>query len=741
MSTVSRVLPWRRSSAPASVELAPLLATFRQHHPKTSTVLIAQAYELAAAAHEGQSRKSGEPYIHHPLSVARIVADLGLDDVTVAAALLHDSVEDTGVTLEQVARQFGDEVAAIVDGVTKLDRVQFDSKAAQQAASMRKMLVAMAKDLRVLMIKLADRLHNMRTLGAMPPDKQARISRETIDVYAPLAHRLGMQDLKQQLEDLSFATLHPKQYAEIDYMVASRSPERELYLEQVLEEVRQRLAELGVEADVSGRPKHLWSIYEKMVVKGRQFDDIYDLVGIRVQVDSVRDCYAALGSIHATWRPVQGRFKDYVAMPKFNLYQSLHTTVIGPQGKPLEVQLRTVEMHQRAEFGVAAHFAYKRGTPADELQWLNRIVDWEQETSDPEQFMETLKVDLEQDEVYVFTPKGRVVTMAKGATPIDFAYAVHTEVGHACVGARVNGRLVSLSHQMTSGDTCEIFTSKVEGSGPSRDWLQIVQTPRAANKIRQWFSRERREDARETGREDFQKQLRKEGLPTQKLPPGVLEEAALDLNYLDVDALYTAIGEHHVSPEAVVARVSRLLHSGDPEREEQLPTSVTRPSTMRHGRNGAGVHVEGLDDVMVRLSRCCTPVPGDEIIGFVTRGRGVSVHRADCANAVSLQAGQRDRLMEVEWDSDLSGGMFVASIEVRSLDRPGLLGDVSAVLAEHKVNIIACNMKTDRDRMASMRFECELGDPSHLDAVLGRIRSVDGVYQSYRVLPGASTGD
>jgi len=739
MSTVSRVLPWRRSSAPASVELAPLLATFRQHHPKKSTVLIAQAYELAAAAHEGQTRKSGEPYIHHPLSVARIVADLGLDDVTVAAALLHDSVEDTGVTLEQVARQFGDEVAAIVDGVTKLDRVQFDSKAAQQAASMRKMLVAMAKDLRVLMIKLADRLHNMRTLGAMPPEKQTRIARETIDVYAPLAHRLGMQDLKQQLEDLSFATLHPKQYAEIDHMVAQRSPERELYLEQVLEEVRQRLAELGVEADVSGRPKHLWSIYEKMVVKGRQFEEIYDLVGIRVTVESVRDCYAALGSIHATWRPVQGRFKDYVAMPKFNLYQSLHTTVIGPQGKPLEVQLRTLEMHQRAEFGVAAHFAYKRGTPADELAWLNRIVDWQQETSDPEQFMETLKVDLEQDEVYVFTPKGRVVTMVKGATPIDFAYAVHTEVGHACVGARVNGRLVALSHQLTSGDTCEIFTSKVEGSGPSRDWLQIVQTPRAANKIRQWFSRERREDARETGREDLQKQLRKEGLPTQKLPHGILDETALDLNYLDADALYTAIGEHHVSAESVVARLSRLLHSGDPERIDQLPTSVTRTASMRRNRAGAGVHVEGLDDVMVRLSRCCTPVPGDEIIGFVTRGRGVSVHRADCANAASLQTGQRDRLIEVEWDSDLSGGIFVASIEVRSLDRPGLLGDVSCVLADHKVNDIACNIKTHRDRMASMRFDCELGDPSHLDAVLGRIRSIDGVYQSYRVLPGSGS--
>ena len=741
MSTVSRVLPWRRQSAPASVELAPLIATFREHHPKTSTVLIAQAYELAAAAHEGQHRKSGEPYIHHPLAVARIVADFGLDDVTVASALLHDSVEDTGVTLEEVAERFGEDVAAIVDGVTKLDRVQFDSKAAQQAASMRKMLVAMAKDLRVLMIKLADRLHNMRTLGAMAPEKQARIARETLDVYAPLAHRLGMQDLKQQLEDLSFATLHPKQYAEIDHMVATRSPERELYLEQVLEEVRVRLAELGVHAEVSGRPKHLWSIYEKMVVKGRQFDDIYDLVGIRVQVDSVRDCYAALGSIHATWRPVQGRFKDYVAMPKFNLYQSLHTTVVGPQGKPLEVQLRTIEMHQRAEFGVAAHFAYKRGTPSDELAWLNRIVDWEKETSDPEQFMETLKVDLEQDEVYVFTPKGRVITMVKGATPIDFAYAVHTEVGHSCVGARVNGRLVSLSHQLTSGDTCEIFTSKVAGSGPSRDWLQIARTPRAANKIRQWFSRERREDARETGREDLQKQLRKENLTTQKLPGSVLDEAAHDLNYLDVDALYTAIGEHHVSPEAVVGRISKLLRSGDPAREEQLPTSVTNHSTMRRARGGVGVHVEGLDDVMVRLSRCCTPVPGDEIIGFVTRGRGVSVHRADCANAASLQAGQTDRLIEVEWDTDLSGGTFVASIEVRSLDRPGLLGDVSGVLAAHKVNIIACTMKTDRDRVALMRFDCELGDPSHLDAVLGNIRSIDGVYESYRVLPGSGSHD
>ena len=737
MSTVSRVLPWRRSSAPISVELAPLLASFRSHHPKRSVADITAAYELALSAHSGQTRKSGESYIHHPLAVAKIVADLGLDDVTIAAALLHDAVEDTGVTLEQLSNRFGEEVARIVDGVTKLDRVQFDSKAAQQAASMRKMLVAMARDIRVLIIKLADRLHNMRTLGAMSPDKATRIARETLDVYAPLAHRLGMQDLKQQLEDLSFATLHPKQYAEIDHMVAERAPERELYLEQVLADVSARLAELGVQAEVSGRPKHLWSIYEKMVVKGRQFEEILDLVGIRVQVASVRDCYAALGTIHGTWSPVQGRFKDYVAMPKFNLYQSLHTTVIGPGGKALEVQVRTAEMHQRAEFGVAAHFAYKRGTPTDELAWLNRIVDWQQETSDPAQFMESLKVDLEQDEVYVFTPKGQVITMEKGATPIDFAYAVHTEVGHACIGARVNDRLVTLNYELAAGDTCEIFVGKTGTSGPSRDWLQIVHTPRAANKIRQWFSRERREDARENGREELMKHLRRQGLPTQKLPSSVMTAVVEGLNYVDVGALHTAIGEHHVSPESVVARIDKVLRGGDGGSEAQLATQVTRRSRARPDSSGVGVHVEGLDDMLVHLKQCCTPVPGDAIVGFVTKGRGVSVHRADCTNASSLVAGQHDRTVEVEWDEDFSGGTFVASIEIRALDRPRLLRDVSSSVADHHLNILSCDMSTGSDREAVMRFKFELGDPSHLDAVLRTIHGLDGVYQAYRVLPAA----
>jgi GTP diphosphokinase / guanosine-3',5'-bis(diphosphate) 3'-diphosphatase len=740
MTTVDRVLPWRRHSAPPSEEIAPLVAVFREKHPRASTALIARAYERAAEAHRGQSRKSGEPYITHPVAVAKIVAELGLDDITIAAALLHDAVEDTGVTVADVEADFGTEVAEIVDGVTKLDRLSFDSKEAQQAATMRKMLVAMAKDLRVLIIKLADRMHNMRTVAAMPAWKQERTAQETLDIYAPLAHRLGMQEMKQQLEDLAFAALHPKRYAEIDQMIAGRTPEREIYLTQVIEEVRYRLKELRISADVTGRPKHYWSIYEKMVVKGKEFDDIFDLVGIRVIVESVKDCYAALGSIHATWKPVQGRFKDYIAMPKFNLYQSLHTTVVGPQGKPLEVQIRTREMHLRAEFGVAAHWSYKDDDgPEADLAWLNRIVDWQSETEDPGQFMANLKTDLEQDEVFVFTPKGKVITLQKGATPVDFAYSIHTEVGHSCIGARVNGRLIPLDSELQSGDTVEIFTSKVEGAGPSRDWLQFVVTHRAANKIRQWYSRERREDAIGSGSEDLIRALRRQGLPVQKiLQSKALDEVADKLNYADLDALKAAIGENHVSAKSVAERVKKLLQDVDPTREEQLPITAREPRRDRARRDHArssGVHVEGLDDVMVRLSRCCTPVPGDEIMGFVTRGRGVSVHRADCANAISLSLGQGDRLIDVEWDN-APGGTFVASIEVKALDRAKLLRDVSVVLADHHVNILSCNSVTGSDRISKMRFDFELGDPSHLDSVLSSIKQIDSIYDAYRVLPG-----
>jgi GTP pyrophosphokinase len=578
----------------------------------------------------------------------------------------------------------------------------------------------------------------MRTIGALPEAKQERTAKETIDIYAPLAHRLGMQDIKQQLEDLSFAALHPKRYAEIDHMVSSRSPERDLYLTQVLEQVRERLGELRIDAEVTGRPKHLWSIYEKMVVKGRDFDEIFDLVGIRVLVDSVKDCYAALGSIHATWKPVQGRFKDYIAMPKFNLYQSLHTTVIGPQGKPLEVQIRTREMHQRAEIGVAAHFAYKgQGSPND-LPWLNRIIDWQQETQDPAAFMANLKVDLEQDEVYVFTPKGKVISLPAGSTPIDFAYSIHTEVGHSCIGARVNGRLVPLDSKLASGDTIEIFTSKVEGAGPSRDWLQLVRTQRAANKIRQWFSRERREDAKETGREDLQKAMRREGLPVQKLLSSpTLGELATSLNYTDLDAMFIAIGENHVSAKSIANRLSRnLREAAGHGQEEQLPTTVLQPRRRpSRQRQTVGVHVEGLDDVMVKLSRCCTPVPGDEIIGFITRGRGVSVHRADCANAASLASSQNDRLIDVEWDTTVKGS-FVATIEVKALDRARLLSDVARSLSDHHVNILSSSSATGADRISRMRFDFELGDPSHLDSLLSMIKRIESVYDAYRVVPG-----
>ena len=743
MATVTRVLPWRRSaSRSGTAEIAELLGVFREHHPKASTELIERAFELAAKAHEGQHRKSGEPYIRHPVAVATIVARQGIDDLTIAGALLHDAVEDTAVGLRQLEADFGPELARIVDGVTKLDRVKYDTKEQQQAATMRKMIVAIASDLRVLIIKLADRLHNLRTVAALPEFKQERTARETLDVYAPLAHRLGMQEMKQQLEDLSFAALHPRRYAEIDQMIHQRAPERDIYLAQVLGDVQARLAELGIVAEIDGRPKHLWSIYEKMVVKGRPFDEIFDLVGIRVIVDSVRDCYAALGSIHATWRPVQGRFKDYIAMPKFNLYQSLHTTVIGPQGKPVEVQIRTWEMHARAEQGVAAHWQYKDvdgAVASADVDWLNRIVDWQSETQDPDEFMHNLKVDLEQDEVFVFTPKGKVVTLAAGATPIDFAYAIHTEVGHACIGARVNGRLVPLDSKLSSGDSVDIFTSKVEGAGPSRDWQHIVATPRAQAKIRQWFSRERREDAVETGREELVKALRREGLPVQRIAQGtVLAETAKELNYVDLDALYAAVGENHVSGKAIAARVARKMRGIDPaiEEPEILPTTARQPRRPGSAKRPlAGVHVEGLDDVMVRLSRCCTPVPGDEILGFVTRGRGVSVHRSDCSNAVSLAAGQKDRLIDVEWDESHEG-TFVATIEVKALDRGRLLRDVAASMSDHHVNILSSTSHTGPDRVSKMRFEFELADPGHLDSLLSTLRGIDSVYEAYRVVPG-----
>ncbi len=737
MAAVDRVLPWRRHQNATAEELTPLLHAYKRRHPKAPVAMINRAYETAKEAHRHQVRSSGESYINHPLAVARIVADLGLDEVSLAAALLHDAVEDTEITLADVEANFGPQVAQIVDGVTKLERIQFDSKEAQQAATMRKMLVAMARDLRVLIIKLADRLHNMRTIAAMPSEKQQRIAHETLEIYAPLAHRLGMQELKQQLEDLAFAALYPKRFAELDHLVSTRSPEREVFLAKAIAEVKARLDELNITADVTGRPKHLWSIYEKMVQKDREFDEIFDLVAIRVIVDSVKDCYAALGCIHGRYKPVVGRFKDYIAMPKFNLYQSLHTTVIGPGGKVLEVQIRTSEMHHRAEWGVAAHWAYKDDTTTSDIDWLNRIIDWQAEVSDPAAFMENLKTDLEQDEVFVFTPKGKVVTLPVGSTTVDFAYAVHTEVGHKCIGAKVNGRLVPLHHVLSSGDTCEIFVSKVESAGPSQDWLKFVESPRARNKIRQWFSRSRREDAIDSGREELTKEFRREGLPVQKVwHHEALAQEMEAASYSDLDSLLAAIGENHVSARGIAGKVARHFQTGD-----EVPEDVEAPPVLPHrghrrARNEAAVHVEGLDDVLVRLSRCCTPVPGDDIVGFVTRGRGVSVHRTDCANAVSLMAEQASRLIDVEWDNEHGEALFQVGVEVVALDRSRLLRDVANSLSEQHVNIVACSTHTGHDRVARMRFEFEMADPSHLDAVLRTIKHIDSVYDAYRLVPG-----
>ncbi len=726
----------RSSTDPAlSGSIERLIGRFREHHADGDTEIIRRAGASAIEAHQGQLRRTGEPYVTHPIAVAEIVADLGLDDVTITAALLHDAVEDTGVTKEWLAKEFGDQVAAVVDGVTKLDRLQFDSKEEQQAATIRKMFIAMAQDWRVLLIKLADRLHNMRTISVMPMARQRAIAQETLDVYAPLAHRLGVQEVKWQLEDLSFATLHPKRYAEIEQMVAARQPEREDYLAEVMTTLSAKLDEFAIEAEVRGRPKHFWSIYEKMVIGGKEFDDIFDLVGLRVIVDDPRDCWAVLGAIHALWSPVQGRFKDYINSPKFNLYQSLHTTVIGPRGKSVEVQVRTFEMHRRAEFGVAAHWGYKEEASSKEVAWMQRLVDVEEEENDSIAFLEALKLDLGQDEVYVFTPKGRVIALVEGATTIDFAYAVHTEVGHHCVGAKVNGRLVPLDTVLRSADVVEVVTNKSESAGPSRDWLSVAQSSRAKSKIRQWFQRERRDDALEGGREELTKALRREGLPiATSLSSSALDTVIAAMNLEDLDALFMSIDSGQISALAIVQRLDRELRGGGDT--EQRPTTVTRmPRTSRTTGRTAGVYVEGLDDVMIHLARCCSPVPGDSIMGFVTQGRGVSVHRDDCSNAVALAERLGERIIDVEWDGTVSG-QYRAVLEVMAFDRSRLLLDVSKVVAEYHLSIISSSTSTSGSRIVRMVFDVELADPTHLSSLLAALKGVDGVFDAFRQLPG-----
>ena len=716
----------------------------RKYIPDADLTGLDEAYALAVEAHEGQTRKSGEPFVKHPIEVCLILAELHLDTATLIAALLHDVVEDSRHDLAEVRERFGDEVAALVDGVTKLGKIEFESLSEAQSQNLRKMLIAMAKDIRVILIKLADRLHNMRTLSALPPERRLEKAVETMEIYAPLAHRLGISSIKWELEDLAFYYLEPRKFHQVQKMVAESRAAREAYLQQVIDQLQGELAIIGVEADISGRPKHLYSIYQKMSHKGKDFNEIYDLIALRVIVDSVKDVYGALGTVHSIWKPVPGRFKDYVAMPKFNMYQSLHTTVIGPAGRPLEIQIRTEEMHRTAEYGIAAHWRYKEGARGDEsfderLAWLRQMLEWQTELKDPREFMEALKIDLFEDEVFVFTPKGDVRSMRRGSTPIDFAYAIHTEVGHHCVGAKVNGAIVPLGYELQMGDRVEILTNK--NSWPSRDWLNIVKTSSARSKIRNYFSKASREDDLQRGRDELGKVMRKHGLGISSTSATrALQAVATEMNFQAADDLLAHIGGGKVSAKQVAGKLLKYMSAdaGKPQPEpepEVLPlTQPMVPPRSKRRKPGGGIKVKGIDDVLVRLARCCTPVPGDDIVGFVTRGRGVSVHRRDCTNAAELLKSP-ERILDVEWDRG-ADSTYQVDIVIEAVDRTRLLQEVTSSLAEAGVNVLAAHAATDRDGISTMRFLIELGNMEQLVPLLREVRAIDGVFEAARTMPG-----
>lgn len=736
--------------------LEPIMNACKAHHPDEDMDILNCAYRRAVRQHSPQRRKSGEPYIIHPLAVSQILADLGMGPLVVAAGLLHDTVEDTDYTLEECRAEFGDTVTGLVDGVTKLSKMEYGDSA--QAETIRKMVVAMSRDVRVLVVKLADRVHNARTWRYVKTSSAQKKARETLDVYAPLANRLGMNAIKTELEELSFKVLYPKIYNEIVVLVSRRAGQRDVYLKQILSEINEDLEEQHIKAYVTGRPKDYFSIYQKMIVRGHDFENIYDLVGVRIIVDTISDCYAALGAVHARWSPVPGRFKDYIAMPKLNMYQSLHTTVVGPGGKPVEVQIRTWDMHRRAEFGIAAHWKYKANgqagralsspdaddrkrensenqelSEADNLKWIQQLADWTSETPDSNEFLGSLKEDLGSAEVYVFTPKGKIVSLPAQATPVDFAYAVHTEVGHRTMGARVNGRLVPLDTKLENGDTVEVLTSKSDTAGPSRDWLSFVKSPKARNKIRQWFSKERRSEAIEEGRDDLTRAMRKRNLPISTLmSPEALIGVADELNYPNTDSLFAAIGDGQVSTQNVIAHLVKDAGSDEVDEEaEQELLPLRRTPERSKPTNALGISVKGVGDVWVKLARCCTPVPGDDIVGFITRNQGVSVHRTDCQNMIDLQRRQPERVIPVQWTS--TKGLFMVKIQVEALDRPHLLSDVTRVLSDHGVNIMSGNIATGADRVAISQFSFEMADPQHLNTLLSAVRKIDGVFDVYRI--------
>jgi len=728
--------------------LGDLFAIVEEHAAESALQIdreqVERAFVYACEHHADQRRKSGEQFISHPVGVAKICAGMRLDTETLCAALLHDTVEDTSASLEDVAAAFGEDVANLVDGVTKLTGLTFSSRDEAQAENYRKMMVAMASDIRVILIKLADRLHNMRTIDAMPKQKQIEKAKETLDIYAPIAHRLGIHAIKWELEDLAFAALHPRKYNEIKGLVNQQRAERELYVAEAGAEFARELEALGIRAEISGRAKHFYSIYSKMTKKGREFNEIYDLTAMRVIVDSVKDCYGAIGVIHSLWKPLPGRFKDFVAMPKFNMYQSLHTTVIGPEGRPLEIQIRTREMHDMAEFGIAAHWIYKQdptATDADgKLKWLRRLLDWQQEMSDPKEFMDTLKVDLFEDEVFVFTPKGEVKSLAAGATPLDFAYEVHTDVGHRCVGAKVNGKIVPLSYELKSGDIVEVLTSKRE-RGPSRDWLALVKTTRARNKIRQWFKSESRKDTEHAGRELLQEHLRKQGLPAQRIVGApLLADVIREMGFRKADEFYIALGAAKISPKVVVNKVMQRLKQG--EAAEATPTAASelvhaspqrerRPTT---SSSKFGITVDGVGDVMLRLAKCCRPVPGDPIVGYVSLGRGITIHREDCPNVEILRK-DPDRFTPVSWDGE-SATSFKVELHIDGWDRHRLLEDLSRTFSEAGINIVEARC-TSNPPMIRNRFVIEVADTKTLDATINRLRNIESVFDAYRVTPGA----
>ena len=716
---------------------------FRQivrYNPGFDREMISRAFQVAVTRHRNQFRASGEDYIQHPLGTAAICADLRLDSATISAALLHDVVEDTDVTVDFIREQFGDEVALLVDGVTKLTKMTFSSVEEEQAENFRKMIIAMAKDIRVILIKLADRLHNMRTLCYLGKEKQIQKAKETLDIYAPLAHRLGIESVRWELEDLAFATLHPRKYAEIQQMVSQRRADREEYLEEARVYLKRELEKVKIDAEITGRAKHFYSIYDKMTRKGKEFNEIYDLTGLRVLVHSVKDVYGTLGIIHSLWKPLPGRFKDYVAMPKFNMYQSLHTTVIGPQGKPLEIQIRTFEMHETAEYGIAAHWLYKEkkrdggsSGESDEFQWLRQMMEWQSETKDPSEFMESLRIDLFGDEVYVFTPKGAVKSLPNGSTPIDFAYAIHTDVGHHCVGAKVNGRIVPLTYKLQSGDIVEVLTSKVT-NGPSRDWINIVQSSSARNKIRRWFTRERREDSEHLGKEALLTLFRKHGLPAQKLMGSdTLNDVIKEMGFQKRDDFFVSIGAGKTNAQQVLTKV--LQRTKPAEAIEAKPATVPhkRRTSKEPTSRDLGIYIEGIEDVAIRLPSCCRPVPGDDVVGYISLGRGVTIHRRDCPNLRSLSRNV-ERFIDVRWDRE-SGAAFRVEIQIEAHDRSRLLEDISRTFSEAGVSIISARIRTTEDSVVKDRFVFEVPKIEELETILQRIRQIDTVYDAYRVTP------